>query len=354
MENEKEISKLNNDIRIAALVAIVYGVCGVLGAVSWPFLPPALKGTLASIEFSPYDLAWNFLTSCFSIWWGTRIKQDSPKKLRCLSNLLGLYLLKMGIVVGALIVLGVFQAIRTAYLLPGIFLIFLGLRAQIKIQKLNGSGVQEKYKFRLSVWIMLAIVFIAFCAVTGFLDRLVSESLMNAILNENSQGVLSAVKNGENPNRKILGRPLLFMGIAEGDDFCVKALVEAGADINARSAWGRTALHEAALNGQVEIAEFLLRHGADVNARNKRGETPLFYATGGMLVGPAMTERHKEIARLLLDNGADPNSKNRLGNTPMNVEAGEALKKATQAARQMDFGKTKEALEEMKKRRSEI
>ncbi len=78
--------------------------------------------------------------------------------------------------------------------------------------------------------------------------------------------------------------------IFEGDDFYVKALLMAGDDINAKSDGVRTALHEAALHGQLEIVKFLLEQGADVNAKNNRGETPLFYAEGGLIAGPKPTE----------------------------------------------------------------
>jgi len=33
--------------------------------------------------------------------------------------------------------------------------------------------------------------------------------------------------------------------------------------------------------------------------KNNRGETPLFYAEGGIIAGPKMTENHKKVAELL-------------------------------------------------------
>lgn len=54
---------------------------------------------------------------------------------------------------------------------------------------------------------------------------------------------------------------------------CVRLLVEAGADVNAKNTLGNTALHETFLRA---VEEELLKLGADVNARNNEGETPIF------------------------------------------------------------------------------
>jgi ankyrin repeat protein len=88
-------------------------------------------------------------------------------------------------------------------------------------------------------------------------------------------------------------------------------------------------LHEAALYGQYDIAKFLLENGADVDARNPRGETPLFYAEGGLIMGPNVTTEHKRVAELLRNHGADPNSKNLFkGTTLKNANAGNYIEKA--------------------------
>ncbi|MDE1045670.1 MAG: ankyrin repeat domain-containing protein, partial [Nitrospinaceae bacterium] len=41
---------------------------------------------------------------------------------------------------------------------------------------------------------------------------------------------------------------------------------------------GHTPLHQAALDGQKEIAELLIAEGADVNAKDRGGQTPLDWA----------------------------------------------------------------------------
>jgi len=67
---------------------------------------------------------------------------------------------------------------------------------------------------------------------------------------------------------------------------------------------GRTALHYAAFNGNVDIVKSLLASGADVNAKDNNETTPLHSA------------RSKAVAEILVDNGADIHAVNKNGNTP--------------------------------------
>ena len=53
-----------------------------------------------------------------------------------------------------------------------------------------------------------------------------------------------------------------------------RILLEAGADPNARQQGGFTALHEAALNGNIALIELLLAHGADPSTENEKGSSP--------------------------------------------------------------------------------
>ena len=55
----------------------------------------------------------------------------------------------------------------------------------------------------------------------------------------------------------------------------VRALIDAGADVNARSGQGTTALHTAAYVGHVEAARCLLDQGADATIRSSEGKTAL-------------------------------------------------------------------------------
>ena len=53
----------------------------------------------------------------------------------------------------------------------------------------------------------------------------------------------------------------------------VVALVEAGADPNARSAQGTTPLHTAAFVGDARVVRYLLAHGADITVKSDQGQT---------------------------------------------------------------------------------
>jgi hypothetical protein len=55
----------------------------------------------------------------------------------------------------------------------------------------------------------------------------------------------------------------------------MKALLGSGVAPGTQDKFGRTALHAAAMLGQVELTRFLLARGADINARDREGRTPL-------------------------------------------------------------------------------
>ena len=58
----------------------------------------------------------------------------------------------------------------------------------------------------------------------------------------------------------------------------IEALIDAGADVNAKGNDGWAALMSAASEGNAEVAEVLLKHGAGVNAKNNYGWIVLDYA----------------------------------------------------------------------------
>ena len=75
-----------------------------------------------------------------------------------------------------------------------------------------------------------------------------------------------------------------------------RLLVDAGADVNAASALGRTPLIMAAAStGSLEIVRLLLARGATIDAADSTGTTPLSQA--------ALTD-NREVAQFLLDRGA--------------------------------------------------
>ena len=105
--------------------------------------------------------------------------------------------------------------------------------------------------------------------------------------------------------------PLYSVGnecMVAGGGSVVRALVRGGANVNAHDgAKNCTALHMAARRGSVEIAEALLDCGADIEARDSLGETPLRRSVNCDKV---------EVAALLVSRGADIHSQGSKGLTP--------------------------------------
>ncbi len=93
-----------------------------------------------------------------------------------------------------------------------------------------------------------------------------------------------------------------------GDVNAVRALLDAGGNVNLKDDAGRTLLMYAALKNQKEVVQVLLDKGADVNARNTTGETALSLTA---------REGHPEIARALLAKGADVNAEDSSGSAPV-------------------------------------
>jgi len=70
--------------------------------------------------------------------------------------------------------------------------------------------------------------------------------------------------------------PLMYAA-ARGENECVKLLMEAGADVNARDEHGNTALMYA-ITGHADLQRLLIASGVPVNAPLRDGTTPLAYA----------------------------------------------------------------------------
>lgn len=117
----------------------------------------------------------------------------------------------------------------------------------------------------------------------------------------------------------------------------VKALIEKGADLEARDSQGRTALLLAVAGNHVEMARALLAAGASPNTQAANRDTPWLLAGasgrtdiiaamlplkpdlrlrnryGGNALIPACERAHVETVKLLLTSGIDVNHVNDLG-----------------------------------------
>lgn len=105
------------------------------------------------------------------------------------------------------------------------------------------------------------------------------------------------------------GRNRLQIACDKGNyDVAKKLLEEDDYDVNDQDNAGNTALHEAALNGHLDLVKLLVKHGADVNIQSFEmfKDTPLIDASAN---------GHLDVVKYLLAHGSDPTICNAKGLT---------------------------------------
>jgi ankyrin repeat protein len=108
------------------------------------------------------------------------------------------------------------------------------------------------------------------------------------------------------------GETLLFTAAEMGLATVVRALVEAGADVNTEKDDGVTPLYIAARDGHDALVRALIEVGADVNKANDDGVTPLYMAA---------YYGHEAVMRALIEAGADINKAIENGATALYIAA---------------------------------
>ncbi|MBI3139646.1 MAG: ankyrin repeat domain-containing protein [Sphingobacteriales bacterium] len=122
---------------------------------------------------------------------------------------------------------------------------------------------------------------------------------------------LQLIRQGENPNQQVSsgdGSLLIrYCRYAENDPIAFFLLSNGAKPDTLRSAAGRTALHVAAAYYACEtLCTALLNAGADINARTHDGATPLMLAAQSAKL---------RLVKLLIQKGADPLLKDKKGKT---------------------------------------
>lgn len=134
--------------------------------------------------------------------------------------------------------------------------------------------------------------------------------LVLASRNGNATIIRQLLKAGADPNGAVRGdeTPLMFASRTNRVD-AVNALLSGDAKVNSHEDWnGQTALMWAADAGQAAVVRALLDHGADVHARSHSGATALLFAA-----------RHGDLdtVKALLEGGAGVNEARPDGATPL-------------------------------------
>ena len=114
------------------------------------------------------------------------------------------------------------------------------------------------------------------------------------------------------------GFTALLLAARQGAGNGVRALAEAGADLNATDPDGTTALNMAIINAHYDVAALLIEKGANPNVGDMAGMTPLYAAIdmrhqepliNRPLAKPSGSLLPLDVVKILLERGADPNAR---------------------------------------------
>jgi len=135
--------------------------------------------------------------------------------------------------------------------------------------------------------------------------------LMDKVMHEEMTAAKDLVDGGVDINaRNAYGWTALMHATRVGHEDLVNLLLNHGADVNAQSDDGWTALMRAAVKDHEKIAGILLKHGARVDLRDEGKATALHWAA---------RKGHLVVIKALLDADADPTLQDDRGQTPMMV-----------------------------------
>lgn len=140
---------------------------------------------------------------------------------------------------------------------------------------------------------------------------------------------------------------ILAAGLEHNRLATARALLKAGATLDARDNRGQTALMAAAIGSRIEIIQLLTQRGASVSQKNKKGVSPLMQSIinksydviplllkyekdlnqldqyGSTMLHSAVMNQEYELARIYLQAGADPDARDKWGKTAREVAARE-------------------------------
>ena len=141
--------------------------------------------------------------------------------------------------------------------------------------------------------LFFTVCFTAACAIPAMAQDQAGK-VFEAIRNNDLSAVKVQIAGGDFNAKDKRGTTALMSAAAYGSVDAVKALIDAGAGVNAKNAFDATALIWAV--NDIEKVRLLLAKGADVNAKSKMGRSPLLVA--------ASDDRGAPVVELLLAKGA--------------------------------------------------
>ena len=151
-------------------------------------------------------------------------------------------------------------------------------------------------------------------------DEDIKITMLDAAASHNQIEIVEyLIREGANVNLQNDGETRLLSAAYQGQHQILELLVNNGADTNHKRFRGASALHEAVANVSAEnlkpkiaILETLLSHGIDIETADEDGYTALHCAA---LSG------NLELAKVLISKGANVNAKNNWGDNPLDSAA---------------------------------
>jgi len=158
------------------------------------------------------------------------------------------------------------------------------------------------------IYVLIAVVLL--CSVMSLeVYATPNDDLLKAVEDGDVEAAQNAMKNGADVDAEVIDGDMkdwtvLMVAAFYGHADVIKLLLDHGADVNAKTSKGSTALMAAAEH--VDVVKLLLDHGAEVNAKTSKGSTALMNAV-----------RNANVVKLLLEYGAEVNAKRREGSTAL-------------------------------------
>jgi len=129
-----------------------------------------------------------------------------------------------------------------------------------------------------------------------------TKRMFKAIEDGDATAVKKALSDGADSGASQDHRTALALAALENEPKIAKALIKAGADVDAHSETGQPPIVAAARSGSVAVTQALLGAGAKVDERDQLGRSALMVAA---------MESNPGVVSILLDNGADVTARDR-------------------------------------------